>query len=149
VEADAVAQRVASAWSPTKVYTSPMKRCIHTGGAIARACKVEAEILPDLNDINYGEWQWKSYDEVRQAEPQLFALWFAKPHLMRFPAGESFQELVPEVQTCCVLLSRLMQVPRLFSLAMTASIAPSCSSFSINLCQRIGDLLSTPVASTN
>jgi len=93
-EAAAVAGRIASAWRPIKVYTSPMKRCIDTGGAIAKACQVDAEILDDLNDIDYGAWQWKSYEEIQRAEPQRFAIWFARPPFMRFPDGESFQELV-------------------------------------------------------
>jgi probable phosphoglycerate mutase len=71
-----------------------MKRCIDTGGAIAKACRVDAEILDDLNDIDYGAWQWKTYEEVRRADAHLFAIWFASPHFMRFPNGESFQELV-------------------------------------------------------
>src|SRR5215467_1546340 len=50
-EARAVAEYVASTWRPTKVYTSPMQRCIHTGGAIAKACGVETSVLADLNDI--------------------------------------------------------------------------------------------------
>jgi probable phosphoglycerate mutase len=93
-EAAAVARRIASAWRPIKVYTSPMKRCIDTGGAIAKACQVDAEILDDLNDIDYGAWQWKSYEEIQRAEPQRFAIWFARPPFTRFPDGESFQELV-------------------------------------------------------
>ena len=32
-EADAVAQRIASAWKPSMVYTSPMTRCVATGEA--------------------------------------------------------------------------------------------------------------------
>jgi probable phosphoglycerate mutase len=93
-EAVAVAGRIASAWRPIKVYTSPMKRCVDTGGAIAKACQVDAEILDDLNDIDYGAWQWKSYEEIQRAEPQRFAIWFARPPFTRFPDGESFQELV-------------------------------------------------------
>jgi broad specificity phosphatase PhoE len=93
-EARAVAQRVASGWRPAKIYTSPMRRCIATGCAIAQACNIEAEILDDLKDIDYGDWQWKTYEEVKRSEPELFATWFAKPHLMRFPRGESLQELV-------------------------------------------------------
>jgi len=93
-EAKAVAQRIASTWRPTKVYTSPMKRCIDTGVAIAQACRVDAEVLTDLNDIDYGLWQWRSYEEVQQTEPQKFGVWFTTPQFMRFPRGESLQELV-------------------------------------------------------
>lgn len=93
-EAKAVARHIASTWRPTKVYTSPMKRCIDTGGAIAQACHVDSEVLTDLNDIDYGLWQWRAYEEVQRTEPQLFTIWFATPQFMRFPMGESLQELV-------------------------------------------------------
>jgi broad specificity phosphatase PhoE len=93
-EAQAVAQRVVFAWRPIKIYTSPMRRCIETGAAIAKACGIETEVLADLNDIDYGAWQSRSYEEVSKADPELHAAWFATPHLMRFPNGESLQDLV-------------------------------------------------------
>jgi phosphoserine phosphatase len=93
-EASAVAQYIASIWNPTKVYTSPMKRCVDTGGAIAQACRVKTEILDDLNDMDYGLWQWRSLEEVRRTEPELFTTWFTTPQFMRFPNGESFQQLI-------------------------------------------------------
>jgi len=36
----------------------------------------------------------KSHEEMSAAEPELFAAWFATPHLMRFPDGDSLQDLV-------------------------------------------------------
>jgi phosphoserine phosphatase len=93
-QAQAVAKRVAALWPPARIYVSPMRRCIETGGAIAKACGVEAVRMDDLNDIDYGTWQWRSYKDVAEAEPQLFAAWFATPHLVRFPKGESLQDLL-------------------------------------------------------
>ncbi len=93
-QAHAVAQRIASTWRPVVVYTSPMGRCVATGAAISRECKAEAKVLDDLNDIDYGTWQWRSHEEAETADPQLFAAWFATPHLVRFPRGESLQDLV-------------------------------------------------------
>jgi broad specificity phosphatase PhoE len=94
IQARAVAQHIASRWRPIVLYTSPMGRCVATGAAISQACKIEARVLDDLNDIDYGAWQWKSYDEARTAGPQLFASWLSTPHLVRFPKGESLQDLV-------------------------------------------------------
>jgi broad specificity phosphatase PhoE len=91
-EAEALAGRLAR-WQPGAVYTSPARRCIVTGAAIARACGVEARPLDDLNDIDYGEWQFKTHEEIRARQPELFAAWFATPHLVRFPKGESLQDL--------------------------------------------------------
>ena len=93
-EAQAVARRIASAWRPVKIYTSPMQRCIETGHAIAKACGVESQAIAELNDIDYGAWQSRSYEEIEKTEPQLFAAWFATPHLVRFPGGESLQDMV-------------------------------------------------------
>jgi phosphoserine phosphatase len=93
-QAAAVARRVASAWTPTVVYTSPMRRCLATAEAIGAACRISVEILEGLNDLDYGEWQWRSFAEVRAASPQVFSAWFATPHLIRFPGGESLQDVI-------------------------------------------------------
>jgi probable phosphoglycerate mutase len=92
-EAQAAARRIASEWRPTAIYTSPMQRCIATGAAIGQACGLEPRVLEDLNDIHYGAWQFKSYEEIKDAHPQPFAAWFATPQLVRFPEGESLQDL--------------------------------------------------------
>jgi phosphoserine phosphatase len=93
-EARAAAKYIAAEWRPTKVYTSPMRRCVATGAAISSACHVEVSVLEELNDLDYGSWQFKSYQEIKHTHPQLFSAWFAAPHLVRFPDGESLQDLV-------------------------------------------------------
>jgi phosphoserine phosphatase len=93
-EAQAVARRVAGAWQPSKIYTSPMGRCIETGAVVAKASGAATEICDDLTDIDYGDWQFKTFDEAKRENPTLFAAWFATPHLIRFPNGESPQDLV-------------------------------------------------------
>jgi broad specificity phosphatase PhoE len=92
-EADAVAERIAGAWRPSKIYTSPMGRCVATGAAIAKACGAPAEVCDDLNDIDYGAWQFKTFEQAKKDNPSLFAAWFATPHRVRFPNGESLQDL--------------------------------------------------------
>jgi probable phosphoglycerate mutase len=92
-EAAVVAQRIAAAWRPSQIYTSPMGRCIATATAIARATGVAAKTCEDLNDIDYGAWQFKAFGEAKAQDGALFAAWFATPHLVRFPNGESLQDL--------------------------------------------------------
>ena len=84
-EAAAVAQRIAGAWRPSHIYTSPMGRCIETATAIAKACGIAAKTCDDLNDIDYGAWQFKTFTDAKAQNPGLFAAWFATPHLVRFP----------------------------------------------------------------
>jgi phosphoserine phosphatase len=93
-QAKAVAERIAAGWSPVAVYASPMRRCLATAQAIAAALRTSCEVLAGLTDLDYGEWQGRAYSEVRGSSPSLFAAWFATPHLVRFPGGDSLQDLV-------------------------------------------------------
>ena len=92
-QAQAVARRIASRWQPIKVYTSPLERCVATGAAIAEVCGVGTEVLDALIDIDYGAWQGKADAEVAAAEPALYDAWRDTPQLVRFPGGESLQDL--------------------------------------------------------
>jgi phosphoserine phosphatase len=93
-QAAAVAARIAGSFQPCKIYTSPMGRCVATGAAIAAACGVTAAICEDLNDIDYGAWQFKTFAEAKALDTELFAAWFATPEFIGFPGGESLQDLV-------------------------------------------------------
>lgn len=68
-EAHKTAEWIARCWQPMIVYTSPMKRCRDTGAAIASRSKVSAEALAELNDLNYGEWQWQTHDAIAAEFP--------------------------------------------------------------------------------
>jgi broad specificity phosphatase PhoE len=93
-EAAAVARRIARTWKPSRVYASPMGRAVETAAAIASACGLAApEACADLNDIDYGAWQFKTFTDAKAEDPALFAAWFATPQLVRFPNGESLQDL--------------------------------------------------------
>lgn len=92
-EAEALARRIAEGFRPSHIYTSPMSRCVETAAAIGRACDLAAATCDDLNDIDYGAWQFKTFAEAKVQDPILFAAWFATPHLVRFPSGEALQNL--------------------------------------------------------
>jgi broad specificity phosphatase PhoE len=93
-EVAAVARRIAAAWRPSRIYTSPMERCVKTSEAIAESCGLAAaETCDDLNDIDYGVWQFKTFADAEVENPALFAAWFASPQLVRFPRGEALQDL--------------------------------------------------------
>jgi phosphoserine phosphatase len=92
-QAAALAQRISRGWHPVTIYTSPLQRCVATGEAIAAATGVPCKMLKSLIDLNYGAWQWHTFEEVRNHSPALFALWHFAPHLVRFPQGDSLQDL--------------------------------------------------------
>ena len=94
MEAEMTAQRVVSAWAPTAIYTSSLQRCVATGAAIGRACGVDPIAISDLDDLDYGNCQWKTFQEVEEQWPRLYAQWFTAPQFVRFPNGEALQDIV-------------------------------------------------------
>lgn len=100
-EAHALGQRIAAQWTAAAIYASPLQRCMQTGDAVARLTGAPLFPLDGLLDIDYGEWQWKTYEEAEREYPAHFSAWFNLPWLTRFPQGESLQDLL--VRTADVL----------------------------------------------
>src|ERR1051325_7755951 len=96
-QAEKLGGRIAAQWKPATIYPSGLQRCVVTAGRIAVASGTAAAILDGLMDLDYGDWQGRVQDEVRNEAPELFKLWHTAPQLMRFPKGETLQELVARV----------------------------------------------------
>jgi len=92
-QALAVARYLAATCTPSVVYTSPLQRAVETSTAIADACQVPARIDPELIDIDYGRWQGLTPDEAAALHPGLHQTWLEAPHEVRFPGGESLNDV--------------------------------------------------------
>jgi probable phosphoglycerate mutase len=94
-QAQATAQGIAARWKPVAIYTSPLRRCLQTAAAIGSACGgLVSTPLDELNDLHYGDWEWHTHDEVAAKWPELWDCWHSAPQLVRFPGGESLQDLL-------------------------------------------------------
>lgn len=93
-QAEALAARIAREAKPIAIYTSGLQRCVVTGAAIAKACGASSSVLEGLMDLDYGLWQMRVQDEIKVEQPELFRLWHEAPQFVRFPGGESLQDLV-------------------------------------------------------
>lgn len=93
-QADALAQRIARQWKPAAVYTSGLQRCVVTGARIGALTGAPSSVAGGLMDLDYGRWQMRTHDELRTEAPEAFNLWHTAPHLLRFPDGESLQDLL-------------------------------------------------------
>jgi len=92
-QASATAQRIAAEWKVDAVYTSPMGRSSDTAHAIAGIQGLAPRAAPDLVDFDYGEWSWKTHDEVKAGWQSLYDLWFSTPQLVQIPGGDTLQAL--------------------------------------------------------
>jgi probable phosphomutase (TIGR03848 family) len=72
------------------VYASPLERCVETAAAVADVRGLTVEILPDLEEVGYGDWTGKSFAQLTRT-----ALWRKvqeSPSSVRFPRGETLVE---------------------------------------------------------
>jgi probable phosphoglycerate mutase len=92
-QARATGERVAAAWRPEAVYSSPLSRAARTAQAIASHFGIEVQIHPGLADIDYGEWQGLTPDEARDRWPEQARAWFEAPQDARIPGGETLDIL--------------------------------------------------------
>jgi broad specificity phosphatase PhoE len=89
------AEKLSSYLSPKKikaVYCSPLQRALQTAEAVARRQQVTAQPLDDLTDLDFGQWEGVSVQEVKIKYAEIYRLWLERPDLAQVPGGESLQE---------------------------------------------------------
>jgi phosphoserine phosphatase len=96
-QAEATARRIQASWTPVAVYASPLSRCRTTAEAIGRPFCLTPSPAADLVDIDYGEWQGLTPDEVGHRWPETLATWYRAPHWAEIPRGESLQNVLTRI----------------------------------------------------
>ena len=71
------------------VWTSPRLRARQTAAPLAAAPSVD----DDLRELDFGEFEGRTYDEIAASEPELYRAWMETPTRVRFPGGESWADL--------------------------------------------------------
>ena len=74
-------------------YSSPLSRARDTALAICKHHRLQVTDVPGLGDINYGEWQGLPLTEVKKVYAELYQQWETAPHTVRFPKGETLEEV--------------------------------------------------------
>ena len=75
------------------VYSSPLRRAAHTAEIIAAPHGLEAQSLPGLRSMDYGDWAGQLHADVARRWPDLYRQWRHDPFSIRIPGGESTQDL--------------------------------------------------------
>jgi ribonuclease H / adenosylcobalamin/alpha-ribazole phosphatase len=107
-QARATAARVrALAPSVAAVVTSPLVRCTRTAEVIAAALGggVPVEVEPDLVECDFGEWEGKTFSEVRAQWPDEMDAWLGSTEQAP-PGGESFRAVATRVRRVVATLHK-------------------------------------------
>jgi alpha-ribazole phosphatase len=74
------------------VYSSDLRRATSTAQAIAAGKNIPRVLRPALREIDFGDWEGMSWEEIERLDPEYAQKWVnSYPHLPA-PSGESFQE---------------------------------------------------------
>ena len=83
------------------VYSSPLQRAFDTARAVASAHGLEPIPREALRELDFGELEGTSHDEIASEHPKLYRFWMEDPSTVRFPGGEGLSDLrarvLPEV----------------------------------------------------
>ena len=75
------------------VHASPLVRALHTAAPIATPHGLRPVAHDAFRELDFGELEGLSYDEIRAERPALYREWMQSPAAVRFPGGESFGDL--------------------------------------------------------
>ena len=95
-EGQAHAQRLAgqlAALEYDAVYASPRIRAVDTARPVAAACALTPRVEQELREIDFGELEGRTYEEIERSQPELFRMWMETPTRVRFPGGENYADL--------------------------------------------------------
>ncbi len=104
-------QRVAKALkhlSINAIYASPLKRTQQTAQPLAKFLRLDVKINHELNQVNFGDWQGLSFDELIQ-DPN-WKIFQENPALAKIPGGEDGIMVRERVSTA--ILKLINQYPR-------------------------------------
>jgi broad specificity phosphatase PhoE len=75
-------------YQPTALFSSPLPRAVSTANAISGITGLEVQLLEDLREMNYGEWEGQSFVNIRAEQADQFRRFVEDP-ACRCPGGES------------------------------------------------------------
>ncbi|QSB13284.1 bifunctional RNase H/acid phosphatase [Natronosporangium hydrolyticum] len=104
-QAQALAARIAQSLPQLDaVVSSPLQRCTGTAEAIAAATgDPPVTVDPDLIECDFGDWEGRTFQEVRDEWPDQLDAWHRSPAVAA-PGGESLDQVDTRVRRAVVAL---------------------------------------------
>lgn len=79
---------------PARIYTSPLRRALDTARIVSDALRAKCIPCPGLEEINFGLWEGRTWEQVQERYPAEFRQWYKNRRYERPPQGESYQDLL-------------------------------------------------------
>ncbi|MSQ33101.1 MAG: histidine phosphatase family protein [Dehalococcoidia bacterium] len=113
------------------VYTSPLARARQTAQAIAAAFRLEPVLEPGLLELDVGDFDGLTFEQLRKDHPQFLERWAQDAGPLVMPGGESLQGLQARAWDAVQTMSQ--RHPQATVVAVTHNFA-----ILVILCQALG-----------
>ncbi|MER6051176.1 histidine phosphatase family protein [Streptomyces sp. NPDC020883] len=90
----------------TAIWTSPLSRARRTAAPAADACGLTPHIDPRLTELDFGQGEGLTRDEMRQHFPQKLAAFLADPADHHLPGGEHPRHAAQRAAACLTDIAR-------------------------------------------
>lgn len=84
-----------ASFAATRVWTSPSRRCRVLADAIGQSLNAAVHVDARLQELDFGEWEGKRWDDIPRAE---LDCWTLAPLTFSAPGGESGETLLARVR---------------------------------------------------
>ena len=74
------------------IYSSDLSRAIETARILAAKFNLKLKRMPELREMNYGDWEGRFISELVAESPRDFGKFFTDPERCHPPQGETFLE---------------------------------------------------------
>lgn len=75
------------------IYSSNLSRAQETAGMISARTGLSVQVVPELHEVNYGDWEGVNEKEIATRWAKEFREWRDEPMSVRIPGGEPFSEM--------------------------------------------------------
>lgn len=80
-------------FSADAIYSSPLARAQTTALILANKFNLHIETVPELREINFGDWEGQILRDIAQNDPINFERFFKQPDELEIPNAESVHNL--------------------------------------------------------
>jgi ribonuclease H / adenosylcobalamin/alpha-ribazole phosphatase len=141
LQARALAARTTAFGDVAAVVSSPLRRARQSADVIATALSLRVDTSADFAEVDFGQWEGQTFEEIQRAYPSELSAWLASPDAAP-PQGESFASAARRVRRArdamiaahpgrtVVVVTHVTPIKTLIRLALDA---PPVSLFRIHL----------------
>ncbi len=81
------------------IYSSDLKRTRYMAEVINNYHSLKINILPELREIDFGDWEGRTHNEIQREWRGLLDEWERKPSQIKVPRGESIKDLAERIRS--------------------------------------------------